>query len=176
MLISSRADRLRRLCICGISVTAAMMLSYLESLLPLQLLLPLPGFKPGLANTVTVMLFAAFSRRDAAVVSAVRILLMGLLFGSPVSLFFSACGGLLAFLSLLLAARLLRGCSHVGVCVLCAAAHNLGQLLAASILFGAGILLSYLPLLLIAATVSGTLTGLLLNLAMPRLQKLAKSR
>ena len=176
MLISSRADRLRRLCICGISVTAAMILSYLEILLPLQLLLPLPGFKLGLANTVTVLLFAAHSRRDAAVVSAVRILLMGLLFGSPVSLFFSVCGGILAFLSLLLAARLLRRCSHVGVCVLCAAAHNLGQLLAAMLLFGTELLLSYLPLLLIAAVISGTLTGILLNLAMPRLQRLSASR
>ena len=63
----------------------------------------LPFFRLGLANTVTVLVFALISPRAAAAVSALRILLMGLLFGSAVSLFFSAAGGLLSFAALLLA-------------------------------------------------------------------------
>ena len=80
-------------------------------------------------------------------------------------------GGLLAYLSLLLASRLLLRCSYVGVSVLCAVAHNLGQLLAAVCLFGASLLLSYLPILLFAALLSGALTGCLLNLSVPTLKR-----
>lgn len=161
----------RLICLCAVFTATAMMLSYLESLLPLTPLIPLPGFKLGLANTVTVLVFALVSGRAAATVSALRILLMGLLFGSAVSLFFSAAGGLLSFLALLLAGRLLRKCSFLGVSVLCAAAHNIGQLLAAVCLFGFEIFLSYLPVLLLAALLSGILTGILLNLSVPRLQR-----
>ncbi len=171
MSTSLRADRIRRICTDALLVACAMMLSYVEVLLPLQLLVPLPGFKLGLANTVTVLAFVLVSRRDAAVILSLRILLMSLLFGTVTSFFFSAMGGLLSFLALLLAERLLRGCSFLGVSVLSAAAHNLGQLLAACCFFGSGILLSYLPVLLLAAALCGSLTGILLNLSVPTLKK-----
>ena len=166
-----QGKRTRMICLCAVFTATAMMLSYLEALLPLTPVIPLPGFKLGLANTVTVLVFALISPRAAAAVSALRILLMGLLFGSAVSLFFSAAGGLLSFAALLLASRLLRRCSYLGISVLCAAAHNLGQLLAAACLFGREIFLSYLPVLLLAALLSGGLTGILLNLSVPRLQR-----
>lgn len=171
MPISSRADLTRRICTDAVFVTAAMMLSYLETLIPLNLILPLPGFKLGLANAVTVLVFVLVGKKDAAVVSALRILLMGLLFGSALSLFFSALGGLFAYIALLIAGRVLKKCSYIGLSVFCAAAHNLGQMLAASCVFGFSVLLSYLPFLLLAATLSGTLTGILLNLSIPTLQR-----
>ena len=159
------------ICLCAVFTATAMMLSYLEALLPLTPVIPLRGFRLGLANTVTVLVFALISPRAAAVVSALRILLMGLLFGSAVSLFFSAAGGLLSFAALLLAGRPLRRCSFLGVSLLCAAARHLGQLLAAVSRFVPPILLSYLPVLLLCALLSGGLTGLLLNLSVPRLQR-----
>ena len=173
MSISLRADLTRRLCIDAVLLTAAMMLSYLEALLPTALI-PLPGFKLGLANVVITLAFSLIGKRDAAIISALRIALMGLLFGTVSSFFFSAMGGLLAYLSLLLASRLLLRCSYVGVSVLCAVAHNLGQLLAAVCLFGASLLLSYLPILLFAALLSGALTGCLLNLSVPTLKRSLK--
>jgi len=170
MWTSLRADRTRRLCLNAVLVATAMMLSYLEVLIPMELFLPLPGFKLGLANTVTLLTFATVSKTDAAVVSALRILLMGLLFGSPTSFFFSVMGGLFAYVALLIASRLPKAFSFCGASVICAAAHNLGQLLAAALLFGSSILFSYLPFLLLAALLSGSLTGLLLNLTVPRLR------
>ena len=175
MSILSRANLTRRLCLDAILITAAMMLSYLEALIPMTLLLPLPGFKLGRANVVTILAFVLVSKKDAAVISALRILLMGLLFGSVTSLFFSAMGGLLAFLALCFASRFLQSCSFLGVSVLCAAAHNVGQLLAAVCLFGFELLLSYLPLLLFAALLSGALTGCILNLSIPTLSRLSRS-
>lgn len=171
MSISSRADLTRRLCINAVLLTAAMTLSYLETLLPLSALLPLPGFKLGLANLAITLAFVLIGKRDAALISALRIGIMSLLFGNLTSFFFSALGGLFSYLSLLLASRLLRRCSYVGISVLCAVAHNLGQLLAAVCLFGTSLLLSYLPALLLAALLSGILTGSLLNFTIPTLKR-----
>lgn len=171
ILSQVKNSRTKRLCLDACLVAFAMMLSYLEVLLPLQALIPLPGFRLGIANVAVTVTFCLLSPIDAACVSAIRILLMGLLFGSATSLYFSFLGGLCSFLMLILISRIAKGCSFLGVSVLCAAAHNIGQILAAMTLFGLGIVFSYLPLLLIASVIYGGTVGLLLNLILPCLQK-----
>lgn len=166
---SSRDKRTRRICADAALITLAMALSYLEVLLPLNLLLPLPGFRLGLANVVVLMTFFLLSPVDALLVSGTRILLSGLLFGSVTSLYFSALGGLCAYLMLTVAAYLFRRCSFFGISILCAAAHNCGQILAAVTLFGTSLIFSYLPLLLISSVFFGGAVGLLLNLGMPKI-------
>lgn len=172
MSISLRAERTRRLCFDAMLVAGAMMLSYLEVLLPLDVWIPLPGFRLGLANLAIMLAFFLLSPIDAAIISALRILLMGILFGSVTSLWFSFMGGLLAFLTLAAVARFGRGFSFIGISVLCAAAHNLGQILAAVAMFGSSLIVSYLPFLLVAAVVFGGIVGSLLNLLFPKLQKI----
>lgn len=151
-------------------IAFAVMLSYLEVILPLGAVIPLPGFRLGLANVVVLLTFCLLSPIDAAIVSSIRILLMGLLFGSATSLYFSAMGGLFSFLMLLLLRGVGRQNSFLGVSVLCAAAHNTGQIVAATTLFGMSLVTSYLPLLLVASVVYGGIVGILLNLFIPRLQ------
>ena len=174
MSISLLADRTRRVVLDAMLVALAMMLSYLEVLLPLELWLPLPGFRLGLANFLTVTVFSVISKKDVAVISGARILLMGLLFGSVTSLYFSAMGGLFSFLTLLLLSKIGTRCSYFGVSILSAAAHNCGQLTAAVTLFGTSLISSYLPFLLIAALICGGTVGLLLNLCVPKLQRALK--
>ena len=169
MSISSRADLTRRVAIDAMLCAFAMMLSYLEVLLPLASWIPLPGFRLGLANVAVLVVFCLFSPVDAAIVSAVRILLMGLLFGSATSLYFSAMGGVFAFLMLVLMSWIGKKCSFLGVSVLSAAAHNTGQIIAAVSLFGTSLLTSYLPALLFASVIFGGIVGMLLNLFVPRL-------
>lgn len=170
MSITSQGKRTRRVAVDAMLCVFAMMLSYLEVLLPLSVLIPLPGFRLGLANIAVLLVFCLFSPIDAAIVSAVRILLMGLLFGSATSLYFSALGGLLSFFILLLMSWIGKKCSFFGVSVLSAAAHNTGQIVAAVTLFGTSLISSYLPALLLAAVIYGGIIGLLLNLLVPKLQ------
>ncbi|MBQ7335444.1 MAG: Gx transporter family protein [Clostridia bacterium] len=170
MSILSRGSRTRRICIDALLCAVAMMLSYLEALLPLNLAIPLPGFRLGLANVIVVVTFSLLTPTDAAAISATRILLMGLLFGSVTSLYFSAMGGLVSFCALLLLRCFRIKCSFVGVSVLSAAAHNTGQIIAAVTLFGMSLIPSYLPLLLFASVLYGGIVGVLLNLLIPRLQ------
>ncbi len=169
MSITLRGNRTRRVALDALLISLAIILSYVEVLLPLNALIPLPGFKLGLANLVVLVAFCRISTADAAVISTARILLMGLLFGSIVSLYFSVMGGLLSFLMMLLLARLGKYCSFFGVCVLCAAMHNCGQLIAAATLYGFSVVVSYLPVLLIASVIYGGIVGSLLNLIMPKL-------
>ncbi|MBQ9773661.1 MAG: Gx transporter family protein [Clostridia bacterium] len=169
MSISSQGKRTRRICVNAMLCAVAMLLSYLEALLPLQVL-PIPGFRLGLANVAVVAVFCLLSPLDAAIVSSVRIVLMGLLFGTVTSFYFSLLGGVFSFLMLILLRAVGRRCSYVGVSVLCAAAHNTGQICAAVTLFGAALIPSYLPLLLFASVIYGGVIGLLLNLLLPRLQ------
>ncbi len=163
-------DKTRRLCLDAMLLCVALMLSYIESMIPT--FLPLPGFRLGLANLVVTVAFCLYTPLDAAVISLMRILVMGILFGSVTSLWFSFMGGLLAFFTLLLLAKIGRRISFIGLSVICAVAHNVGQLLAAVVLFGSSVILSYLPYLLFAAVLFGGVVGALLNLCIPRLQKL----
>ncbi len=166
-------DKIRRLCLDAMLLALSLILSYLEAVLPLTVWLPLPGFKLGLCNIIITLIFIAVSPIDAAIVSFCRISVMGLLFGTVASFSFSLCGGILSYLGLWLLAKLgRRAFSMVGVSVGCAALHNMGQLLAAAVWFGGDVVLGYLPILLIAAVIFGTVTGTVLQLSLPSFERI----
>ena len=153
-------------------VCVAMLLSYLESFLPV---IPIPGFKPGLANLAVMVAFYRLGAHYAASVSLIRIFLSSLLFGSPVSLVFSLAGGVLSFVTLLICNILLNRCvGLIGIGVLCAAAHCIGQCIAASALYGASLLLSYLPWLLLLSIATGMLTGALSHAVLIRIKTVSR--
>ncbi len=142
-------------------LSLALVLSFVESFLPAALL-PLPGFKIGLANLAILAVFYRSGRlADAAVISLCRCLVTFFLFGNPTGLLFSLCGGALV-IGMLGCLRRVRGLSFIGVSVLCATAHNLGQLTAAVFLTGWAVL-AYVPALLAASAFYGTVNGILLN-------------
>ena len=83
----------------------------------------------------------------------------GAVFGGGITaLLFSLCGGLLA-LGVMALARKLPFLSIYGVSILGAAAHNVGQILAAMALMHSIYIGAYLPYLLIVAIFTGLLTG-----------------
>ena len=77
----------RRLAYLGLFLGLAMILSYVETLIPFSTVVP--GLKIGLANLVTVFLMYRFRALEAFVVSLLRVILSALLFGSLVSFLFS---------------------------------------------------------------------------------------
>lgn len=161
--------RVKRLSLLGLLTALALMLSYLESLLPLPVMLP--GFKLGLCNVVVLFCAYRLSLADAAMLSLVRVLVTSLLFGNITSFLFSLFGAALAFLAIVFAKTFFsRQLSFVGVSVLSAAAFNIGQILAASLLYASFSVLSYLSLLLVASAIFGGAVGLLLNLTFDRMK------
>lgn len=134
----------------------ALVLGYVESLLPIA---PgLPGVKLGLGNTVLLFGLYALGGKQTAWLMLSKVLLSGLLFGTPSAYLYSLAGGVCS-LCAMLGAKRLSGMGLIGVSVCGAACHNLGQLAAAALVIGVAPVLSYLPILLVSAIITGMLTG-----------------
>ena len=121
-------NRTARLAELALLCAAALILSYVESLIPF---FPgVPGMKLGLANAAIVMVLYLFSWKEALAVNAVRILAVSLLFGNVYSLLFSSAGAALSLLVMQLAKKS-GALSTAGVSMLGGVAHNAGQILVA---------------------------------------------
>ena len=146
-------EKNKKLAFLSVSVALAMILSFVESQVPP--LSTVPGVKIGLSNIVTVFMLYRLGWREACAVSAIRVGLSALLFGSFVSLMYSAFGALLS-LAVMIPAKKYLPFSAIGTSVLGAVFHNAGQILAAVILMGNAAIVYYI----IPLTVSGTLAGI----------------
>ncbi len=151
-------------------VALALALSYLERLLPVQALIPLPGVKLGLANLVTLYAVCRLPLPETLGIVLCRCLLGALFGGGITGLMFSLLGGVLAALAMAAAVRGLdRSLSLLGVSMLGAAAHHLGQILASVLTLGSWAPLAYLPALLLSAVAMGAVTAVLAAGIMSRL-------
>lgn len=151
-------SKAKKIAFCAVMIALALALSYAERFIPLQLVIPMPGIKLGLANVVTLVALYRLKGRYALAILVPRCILGALFGGGITGLFFSLTGGLLALLVMSLGKK----CpifSVYGVSVLGAAAHNIGQIFAAMMLLRSVYVAAYLPWLLIAAIVTGILTG-----------------
>jgi heptaprenyl diphosphate synthase len=160
--------KLRRSVTLAALVAAAMVLSYVESLLPA--FVAVPGVKLGLANTVTLFALYALDARAAASVSALRVALSAVLFGNTVAFIYSASGALLSFVCMALLKKTDRF-STVGVSVAGGVAHYAGQVGAAALVLENAGVLSYIAPLLISGTVAGVAIGVLAGLLVSRIEK-----
>jgi heptaprenyl diphosphate synthase len=146
------------LTLCAVLIALALALSYTERLIPLQMWIPLPGIKLGLANIVTVMALYFFGEKQAFTILVLRCVL-GSVFGGGISgLAFSLTGGLLA-MTMMSVSRRLGIFSVYGVSILGAAAHNIGQICVAVFLMGSVYVAGYLPYLLAVSVFTGMATG-----------------
>ena len=141
----------------AVLIALALALSYTERFIPLQLVIPLPGVKLGLANIATLVALYVLDWKKTIPIVVVRCFL-GALFGGLSGILFSLTGGLIS-LAVMGACKKISVFSIYGVSILGAAAHNIGQILAAMALMGSVYVWAYLPYLLLIAIVTGTATG-----------------
>ena len=135
----------------------AIILGYVEMLLPVFFVVP--GMKLGLANLVTVFVLYRYRAKEAAVISLIRIVVIGFLFANLFSILYSLAGAALSLLCMT-AARRFSGLSIVGVSFLGGVTHNLGQLIVAALVVENGNVFYYFPALLISGLVTGALIGI----------------
>ncbi len=148
----------KKMTVLGLYATLSLAIYAAESALPP--LAPIPGFKLGLANIITLVLLRRYSLKDTALVLAVRILLSALLFGNLLSLFYSLSGGTLSLLLMFLTGKILHQKFPPLTGAMGGLAHNAGQLAAAWLVTSTPAVLAYLPLLLPAGILTGLFTGL----------------
>ena len=161
----------KRVATYGVLVALAFIFSYIEAIFPLPM--PIPGMKLGLANIVIVVALYTMGYKEGFVISLVRIVLVGFTFGNMNMMLYSLGGGILSFAMMALMKRL-DLLSIVGVSVIGAVFHNIGQILVAMCILESTVLLYYLPFLLVSALVAGVLIGILGAMMSKRLTNVMK--
>lgn len=166
-------DGVRKITLLAAFSAVAIILGYVESLIPLNF--GIPGVKLGLANlAVVVMLFCdnyGFDFKDVLIVSLVRIVVVGLLFGNMYGIIYSLCGGLISLCAMFLLKRI-RVLGVLSVSIAGGVMHNLGQLFVAMIVVEQLKIIYYAPVLLLSGSICGALIGIIGGLIAARLNKI----
>lgn len=156
----------RKISQMGLLIALAMILSYVESRIPA--FVAIPGIKMGLANIVIVFALYRLGFKEALMVSALRVVLASLLFGSVLSMAYSAAGAALSLLGMVLLKKS-RLFGTVAVSVTGGVLHNLGQIITACLILETNAIAYYIPFLIISGVVTGVVIGLASALVIRRL-------
>jgi heptaprenyl diphosphate synthase len=134
-----------------------MILSYVESRIPA--FVAIPGIKVGLANIAVIFTLYRFGVKEAITVSLIRVFLVSFLFGSIPSMFYSISGAVLSLTAMILLKKL-TPLTEVAISVTGGVMHNIGQIIAASIMLSTNVVVYYLPFLLVSGTIAGIVVGI----------------
>lgn len=146
----------KKLTVLALTIAVAMILSYLESMIPA--FVAIPGIKMGLANIAVVFALYKLGWKEATGVSLLRVMLVSLLFGHLASFFYSFAGAVLSLLGMILLKKTGRF-SEVAVSVTGGVLHNIGQIAMACILLETDVVRFYLPFLILSGTLAGVVIG-----------------
>lgn len=163
--VRSQDHRSRLVALYGMMTALAFLLSYVETLVPINL--GVPGVKLGLANLVTIVSLYLLGARAAGTIALVRVILTGFTFGNLSMMMYSLAGAALSLL-VMTVSRKKDLFGTVGVSVAGGVGHNAGQLLVAAVVVENSSLLYYLPVLLAAGTAAGAVIGVLGGLLIKR--------
>ena len=155
----------KKITVCSALTAVGLILGYIESFIVVPV--GIPGIRIGSANIATVMTMYMFGPGWAFIVSAVRVSLSSLLFGSPVSFMYGLCGTCLALSGMYIMKK--SGFSVYGVSAFGAVMHNIGQTAVAAVFTGSFYVFSYLSVLIPAGVFCGLLTGFLSDILIRRL-------
>ena len=158
----------KKMVILSALVAVAMILSYIESLVPA--FVAVPGVKVGLSNIATVFALYALGWPYAIIVSVIRVLLSSLLFGNAVSLIYSLSGAFLALVAMILLKKF-NFFSTIGVSVAGGVCHNAGQIIAACIVMENAAISLYIVPLIVSGTIAGIVIGTVAGIIVERVKK-----
>ena len=153
--------RKRRLTVIPLLTAAGAVVFVFESLIPQ----PLPWARLGLSNIVVLLALYYYGFREALAVSWLRVLVGGLFTGGLFSpaFIFGMTGGF--FSAVVMAGARKTGKSRfspIGISILGAAAHSVGQLAAAYLLFiGHKAIWNLLPYMLLTSIFTGGVVGVI---------------
>ncbi len=166
-------SKAKTVCVFGVLGALALALGAFENLIFPEIPFLPAGAKVGLSNIVTMVAGSLYGFFGALYIALLKALFAFVTRGAVAGAM-SLCGGIFSVVALsLLIKKEGKTLSFVGIGVLCAVFHNLGQLFCSCVLSGAA-MLGYGKYLLVFAIISGSLTGVVLNAVMPRLIKQIK--
>ena len=159
----------KKVAFLGMCIALSMILSFVESQIPP--LMAVPGVKVGLPNIVMVFMLYKIGAKETAIVSILRVILVGILFGTPLSMIYSLVGAALSLIGMILLKKT-NLFAPITVSVAGGILHNIGQIATACIVMETAQIAYYLPVLLISGTVAGILIGLTAAMILKRLEKM----
>ena len=159
----------KKVAFLSMCIALSMILSYFESLIPP--LVAVPGVKVGLPNIVMVFMLYKIGAKETAIVSIIRVILVGLLFGSPLSMIYSLAGAALSLIGMIILKKT-NLFAPVTVSVVGGILHNIGQIATACFVMDTAEIVYYLPVLLITGTIAGIIIGYVAALILKRLDKM----
>lgn len=166
--MSKNRKRLHTISLLGLFLALAILLNYVENFIPV--LIPVPGVRLGLANTMGLILLFFFGKAEYGLIGFFRVLIVSLLFSGLFSagFFLSLSGWFLSCIGCIL----LSYCKKLSIYSLSVASailHGIGQILCACILYSSIYMLTYLPILLISGLITGIVIAKLSSLIIIRI-------
>lgn len=161
----------KKLTLLSLLSALALVLSFMENmLLPDVPFLPV-GAKPGLSNIVTMFTASFYGFSGAIYITLIKGVFALITRGGTAAVM-SLCGGVLSTAGMcLMIKKEGKSLSYIGIGVLSAAVHNMGQLIGACLITGTASLLSYGKYLLLFGLVTGFVTGTVLEISLPKIKK-----
>lgn len=150
----------------GVFTSLALIFSYVETLIPVNF--GIPGVKLGLANLIIVTALYKMRLSDVFLLSVVRVVLSGFIFGNYFSILYSLAGGIFSLTVMALLKRA-GGFSVIGVSIAGGTFHNIGQLIVAMLVVETFSVVYYVPVLLLAGMLTGLVIGVTANELLKRL-------
>lgn len=164
----------RKTALLGILCAQAIALSFLENLIPALPFLP-PGAKPGFSNIVTMFTVMTIGLPQAMCITVFKAF-FALITRGVTAFLMSLAGGVLSTIAMWATVKIKSNpFGLLGASVIAAVCHNIGQLACAVLLTGTGAVLGYAPALLIFSLITGAVTGTVLRIVMPALEKQTRS-
>ncbi|MBR3306059.1 MAG: Gx transporter family protein [Lachnospiraceae bacterium] len=153
----------KKLAELSVLLAAAVLLGYVEALVPLPM--PVPGIKLGLANAATLFILYRYGYKEALLVSLIRSFIVTMLMLNFSMLIYSAPAAFFSVTVMALVKRS-RAFSIYGVSMAGAAAHVTVQICVAACLYDPeftwpGLFFVYLPALLAASVPTGCINAFL---------------
>lgn len=147
---------IKKITLISILISQAIILGYFERFMPINFIVP--GAKLGLANIVTLISLFLLTFKETSFIMISRVILLSFMFGSLPGIVYGLAGGMLALTAMYLAIRMGK-ISIIGVSIIGAVFHNIGQLIVAAIIINNINIFYYLPLLLLMAIPTGIFIG-----------------
>lgn len=151
----------KKIAIIAIFITLALVLSYVDSLIPLAIMVP--GIKIGLANIVIILSLYMIGEKETILISTIRVILSSLLFGTMLTFAYSIAGAILSFIIMVILKKKTT-LAMMTISIIGAVSHNIGQIIMAVIIMSTKEIIYYLPILMITGVISGTIIGILSSL------------
>ncbi len=158
----------RKVAFYGIFAALAILMGYVEAMV--QMPIPVPGIKLGLANVIVVIAMYFMGNKAAIGINVIRVLISALLFNGFSGFLYSLSGAAASFIVMVLAKKI-KSSGIIGVSVLGGVTHNIAQIGVAAAVLNTPGLMYYVPVLLVAGVVTGVIIGIVAKYCLRYIEK-----